>query len=184
MTITARVVTQQLYYRGNDDPSLPVGMWWGSATLLGDASGGHAGLRFVFHEEGDAVSSDIFNLEQFSILVSKDTTFTDSFIRTVGMAPAPKLAAFDRVWAFSLESVTPVGNAAGPLANKLGLPLFIGTLRSGDQGDLGALEIATTNPTAADSMSVSAMGYRWTSRSVLAPGGPQRPPGGGLFGAG
>lgn len=181
MTILAQLDVRQLYFRGDDDPSLPVGMWWTSGTVTGDASGGFMAVRSVFHQEGQGVSSDSFSLEQISGLLSI-TTVTNGFLRTVGMAPQPKVAAFDRMWQLVFEDLdSGLGNQALGAAVKQLLPLWIGTQRSADRDDLGTLEIGTTNLGAGDSLSVSCMGYRWTSRSIMAPGGPRRPPG-SIFG--
>jgi len=180
MTITVEVPIRFLYYRGNDDPSLPVGIWHMSATLVGDASGGFMAVRAQFKEEGQAVPGDFWNLEQVSALVS-DVTTRDAFLRTVGLAPTPGLPAFDRQWA--VEFVTlggSIGNAAlGGAAFQL-LPLFLGAVR-GSASSSATVDIGHGNVTASDSLSVSMMGYRWDARSILAPGGPRRPPN-GLFG--
>lgn len=180
MTIVANFPFRRLPYRGYDDPSLPVGIWWGSGTVVGDASGGTAQVRFEFAAEGVPVSGDIFNLEQLSVLLSVLAN-EDGFLTTVGLAPASNLPAFDRIWALELGAI---GSGSGNSAlsfNRPQLPLFLGT-RRGDVDDVALLAVGVDNPTVTDSLSASAMGYIWEARSILAPGGPQRPAR-SLFGA-
>lgn len=182
MTIVLDAPVQQLYYRGHDNPAFPTGIWWASATQVGDASGGFMAVRAEFHAEGDAKSGDIFNLEQVSGLVSAASVL-EGFLETVGMAPQPGLPAFDRFWHVTFEDMdASLGNVAlGAKAFTL-LPLFIGTLR-GESDSNGNLTLAVTNLGASDSISASFLGYRWGPRSIMAPGGPQRPPF-SLFGRG
>lgn len=174
MTLIANIPVQQLYFRGDDDLSLPAGIWWMSSTLVGDASGGFIGVRAEFHAEGAPLSGDFFSLEQISALLTINSD-TNMFLRTVGMAPQPRLAAFDRIWHLQMEALdASLGNSSLGAATFQMLPLFLGTNR-GTVDDIGVLEVGVANPSATDSLSVSMMGYRWTSRSIMATGGPQRP---------
>lgn len=174
MSIFLNAPIRQLHFRGHDDPALPAGIWWGSGTIVGDASGGQQFIRFLFGEEGEPLSGDIFNLEQMSS-INSTSSLRNAFLCTVGMAPAPGLPAFDRIWHVPYQDLgSGLGNSAfGEQALRV-LPLFLGSRRGGAEA-VGALDIGTANLTASDSVSVSVMGYRWTGRSVMTEGGPQRP---------
>lgn len=174
MTIIAAQRIRRLPYRGYDDPRLPVGMWWGSATVVGDASSGTMQVSFEFSAEGDPPTGDIYNLEQISALISDDTA-REGFLTTVGMTPSRGLPGFDRSWRLRYEDQgVQNGNTALDFRVGIGKPLFIGTLRGGVDA-VGAIRAGLNNLTATDSLSVSMMGYIWEARSVLAEGGPQRP---------
>lgn len=164
---------KQLLWSGSDRPQLPAGIWWGSGTQVGDASGGQLRIRFEFSAEGDPASGDIYSLEQMSGFISIITQ-TKGWMSTIGMAPQAGSSLFDRLWAILYDSTAPTLAQASMSDDTPLLPILIGTLRGGVD-DIGALEFGVDNPTATDSLSVTAMGYRWTSRSVLAEGGPQRP---------
>lgn len=172
MTILAIAPVRRLAYRGYDDPSLPLGIWWGSGTVVGDASAGQQFVRIQMSEEGQAVDGLIYNLEQFSMLIS-EATDRDAFVRTTGLAPQSGLPAFDRIWHVRLQELEGVGNT-GVGEGRPQLPLLLGTKRGGADA-LASLDIGTANLTASNSVSASALGYVWGPRSILAPGGPQRP---------
>lgn len=175
MTIVADVRAAPLPWRGHDDPRLPVGVWFASGTVVGDASGGTMQVRFVFSAEGEPVSGDLFNVEQMSCLVSSNTG-RDGFFIAQGLSPSPA-NVFDRRWSLKID---PMGSLSGNGGLRDGyprFPIFLGTKRGGAD-TFAALSVGLNNLTATDSLSVSVMGYRWGTRSILAPGGPQRPPAG------
>lgn len=179
MTIVVDIPIRRLPYRGYDDPSLPVGIWWGSGVLVGDASGGTQQIRFLAKVEGDPVSGDMLNLEQIMAFVSTSTA-TSAFLSPVGFSPSRELPGVDALYRFQLDNLSSaLGNSAiGHEHPKL--PIFIGATRGGAD-TLSTIAFGITNLTATDSLSVSMMGYIWEARSLLAPGGLQRPPN-GLFG--
>lgn len=171
MTILLRVPPLLLAWRGFDDPRFPVAVWFASGSLVGDASGGTQRISVLFADEGDPVSGDYYNLEQFSVLVSEPTP-RDCFIATVNLTPGP-VSVFDRQWHFKTEELPALGNT-GVGAVRPQLPLFLGA-RLRDAEAPGTLDIGTSNLTASTSLSVSVMGYKWTSRSIMVPGGLLRP---------
>ena len=178
MTVIFNTHVRRLAYRGWDDPRYPLGIWWGSGTVVGDASSGFQGVRINVHTEAQALDGLIYNLEQFSVLIS-EATARDGYLRTIGLAPQAGLPAFDRAWHLRFEPLSGLSNT-GVANQRMQLPLLLGTTRGGASA-IGALEIATVNLTAANSLSASALGFVWGPRSVLADGGPQRPPG-AIFG--
>jgi len=168
---------QRLAWRGSDVPGEPVGVWFASGTTVGDASGGAIRVRFNFGHEGDPISGDYFNVEQLSVLLSTGIE-TNMFLTTTNMTPGPQ-NAIDRVWQLRVLACPGIGQSAlRDLTPKL--PIFIGA-RLRDAESVGSLTVGGANPTATDSLSATAMGYIWEGRSLLAPGGLQRPVG-SIFG--
>lgn len=172
MTILAAFSYRRLIWGGGDDPRLPTGVWVGNGTVVGDASGGAQFVRINFGNEGDPISGEYFNLEQFSTLISEGTS-RDMFLRTVNMTPGPQ-DMFDRIWHYRVETLPGLGGNSGFGDIHPKLPLFLGA-RLRDAEAPGTLEFGTTNLTATTSITVSAMGYIWDARSVLVPGGLERP---------
>lgn len=173
MTILSDVPIRRLQYRGYDDPALPVGIWWVTGVVVGDASGGTAQVRGTLKEEGDAVSGNMWNLEQVMAFTS-DATPLAIFITAAGLSPSRELPGVDAIYQGILDTTgAGLGNTA--LGNAMHrLPIWLGAVRGG--ADVRAtIGFGITNPTASDSLAVSAMGYIWDPRSILVDGGPQRP---------
>ena len=178
MTIAGTTNVHPVGWRGSDDPASPEGVWYSSGTVVGDASGGLVLLRTNFKEEGELLSGDIWNIEQLDVFIG-DETLTAAFWRIVGMAPVTGSSHVDRIGGIAL---TAAGSALGQAAaaggrggfGQLKLPMMLGTVR-GTQEDVACFDIGRNNIGVGAALSVTMMGYRWGPRSILAPGGPQRP---------
>ena len=168
--------TIQVAYRrfnGYRDPRYPEGQWVGSVTVSGDGSGGTTTGSLVFAEATDvAINSRIYSLEELGLSIDA-TSDTEGRISTDNLGSGGP-AAFQHRFSVELTAVanlTTVQIAAGQLTM---LPLFLGAMR--------VLSVQTrilagiVNPGVGDDMRFEAAGYWWGSRSVLADGGPQRPP--------
>ena len=179
MTIVLDVPIRRLAFRGFDDPALPTGIWWGTGVLVGDASGGSMQVRFSLKTEGQPVSGEMWNLEQAMAFIGSDQS-RDAFITAAGLSPSRDLPGVDAIYRAVLSDMGP-GQGQSGLANEFSqLPLFLGSVRGG--ADTSAtIGLGLVNLTAAVALSCSMMGYIWGARSILAEGGPQRPPR-GLFG--
>lgn len=179
MTVIARVGWQAAPWRGYDDPSLPEGIWFASPVVIGDASGGTSSAQVLFGDEGDPLSGDIFTVETIEAFISDPTGFL-GFWNIIGMAPAFQSSFIDRLGFLQFGSGGAVfgqslihGGRGGGSTMPL-LPLVLGT-RRGTADSLAAFSVGTDNIGVGDSLAVACMGYRWGPRSILAPGGPQRP---------
>lgn len=172
MTIVLDVPIRRLAYRGHDDPSLPTGVWWAAGTIVGDASGGTMQVRAEFKDEGAPVSGEMWNLEEFTAFIS-DVTALGGFITSPGLTPSRDNPGADRIWRIQFQSNGSLSGAIGTDRPKL--PIFLGSVRGGAD-TVAVLALGLNNLTVTDSLSVTMMGYTWGPRSLLAEGGPQRPP--------
>ena len=180
MTVVADEAIHVMPWRGYDDPTLPEAIWWGSAVVVGDASGGTMNARLCFKNEGDPVSGNIWNLEEFNAFLN-DQTLSSMFMKTVGLAPTKGAAFVDRQYALETFSTGSANGQAvlrggrGGSEGMLKLPTMLGTVR-GVADDIAVLTFGRNNEGAATSLAVTAFGYQWGPRSMMAEGGPQRPP--------
>ena len=164
-------------YSGYDNPALPVGAWIAQGSLVGDASGGLAIMNFRIHADGDPQISELFNLEQIAF----DTTGTASqaviLIARNMDSLAPNRPAFDQRWAFNTLPVAGVSFTALRLDRATILPIWLG----GTNPNEGSADIRLEMNNVDGLFYLATLqGYLWGPRSVLAQGGPQRPPN-GLF---
>lgn len=179
MTIVADTGVQTMPWRGYDDPRFPEAVWWGSTVVVGDASGGTMNARIIFKDEGQLVSGNIWNLEELNAFVNDDD-LRNVFMVANGLAPQRNASFVDRQYGLELRD-TGSSNSQAALAGGRGgdqmlkLPTMLGTVR-GVQDDIAALVVGLTNAGVTVSLSITAMGYQWGPRSVMAEGGPQRPP--------
>jgi len=160
-------------YSGYADPSLPIGSYIGSAVVQGDATGGSVFFTMLVQIAETTRVTELYNLEQLAIEVSSAVSVS-AFVRTINMdtlAPNNRFAQIQR-W-FLPITTDGVGIAAMNLADAGGLPLWLGA-PSSIGGDAG-LRFQFVNVDG-DNFLVTAQGYIWGPRSVIAPGGPQRPP--------
>lgn len=173
MTILNDTTYARAPYRGWDNPQLPIGIWRASVVTVGDASGGLMIGRINFAVEGDPLSGEIFNLEQLTSFIS-DSTTRFGFFTTINMAPGQGSNFVNRIWRLEWRDTDAAG--AGALADGLPiLPIFLGGRQLISSSSPSSLDVKLVNLTAAASLSVTAMGYIWSGRSVLAEGGPLRP---------
>jgi len=164
-------------YSGYDSPGLPIAAWISQGGTVGDASGGVINMDFLFQRDDDAQVSELFNLEQISVDTTSATS-RDFTIQTLNMDNlAPNRPASTQKWKSNSQFGSGLSNSAFDLDNANILPLWLGAPNRGE-GDVG-LRIFWPN---IDLLlfAVTLQGYMWGPRSVLAPGGPQRPVG-GLF---
>jgi len=185
VNVLAELPPRPALWRGYDDPALPEGIWSASGVVVGDASGGVMFTRILFHPEGAPLDGNIYNLEQLEGFFAGSAA-RPGFMNTVGMVPANDPGFLDRLmflsWSFGgagIGNSMLIGGRGGG-AGQMGLPFLIGTVR-GTADDVGALDVGFANVNL-EVLAVTAMGYRWGPRSVMAPGGPQRPIG-SIFGA-
>ena len=163
-------------YSGYANPSLPIAAWVGQGTAVGDATGGNLNMDFFFQNDDEALITELFNLEQ----VALDTTAgvnTPGILRLISMDNlAPNRPMFGQIWSFTMN--TRLGDTAIDMTRGSVLPLWLGAPNR-EEGDSG-IRFFFDNVDARI-YGVTIQGYIWGPRSVLAEGGPQRPPN-GLFG--
>jgi len=178
MSVTGETPVSYRRFNGYRDPRLPEGSWFASTSVVGDASGGEALTRLIFQLASQgARSSRMFSIEK----ISTDSTLTvaeTARIQTTNMEGPPSGTLSNR---YTLLMPLPQASP-GPAVDARSLvflPLFIGASRA--QGLQSDLNIVFNNVTTI-LYAFEAQGYWWGPRSILADGGPQRPPH-GLYGA-
>ena len=164
-------------YSGYIDPSLPIAAYVGQGSLVGDASGGTIDFGFVYQRNDDAQISEMFNLEQLAM----DSSVNGALPVTMRLVAMDSLSQnrpmFGQIWGFQLLSISGSTNNARNI-DALSLPLWFGSPNR-DEGD-GLIRFTVPNVDL-ELYAVTIQGYIWGPRSVMAPGGPQRPLG-SLFG--
>lgn len=169
MAVTADIRIERLPWAGYDDPSLPEAAWVTQGGVSGDVTGGTMQLRVVFLEASSRQSARMFNLEQFHIHLGTNVTLQGQTL-TENMGHLTAQRGLTTVgWGFTVTARASLSEAPIDHLSKaiwLGAPNLIGGRSS--------LAFAVAN-TDGSSINLSAYGYVWGPRSVLAPGGPQRP---------
>ncbi len=176
VAIAFRVETRP--WRGYDDPGLPTGLWLGQGTQVGDGTGGVNQIDLVFKLSGQALDGRVWSLDQLSVAsgVSADVSGTLITQNMDFLSPSRALASVQ--WTFTLLNGVTNGDAQTPL-NALTKPIILGAANSVGLGAALRCQVDNADPGA---LTVTAGGYIWGPRSVLAEGGLRRPAQ-GMFGA-
>lgn len=179
MPVIVNFRTEVRPYSGYAERQFPIGAWIASGTLTGDASGGFVQANFLFQFGQQALVTEMYNLEQFSVdmgVAAAPSIQAELQTRNMDILAPGRTIGVQR-WQFALLS-DGAGNSINQLADQAGLPIWLGAphtplLECGIRWQfVNALDQVFT---------ITCQGYIWGSRSVLAPGGPQRPPF-GIFG--
>ena len=173
MAIVLQINVESRRYSGYVDPRYPIGYWQGALSLVGNATGGLIGLDLVFQQAngGQLLNSQMYSVERVSATHSDGTNraYTLSALNMGG----PANLGFQHSYVVEVRS-----RSGGVLCSLDGrfltmIPIFLGSQRSA--GTTASLSLVGAN---VDLLTVrfEAEGYRWSPRSVLVDGGPQRPP--------
>ena len=174
MSIGVAQTIQTQRFQGHDDPRLPIGRWWGATQVTGDASGGIAFLQLNFSDAFvQVLNSNLYNLEGF-IYSSQLEANAVGHITGANWRFPPGFVTVDHAYALPILDVgQPTLNVVSAEAYSF-LPVFLGS--QAQAGTAQTLVFVVTN-TDLFINRFKAEGYIWGPRSVLADGGPQRPPG-------
>lgn len=173
MSIITQQVVEHRRFSGYDDPRYPLGSWFAEVQATGDASGDINELDIVFTLQSAAgLNSNMYSLEFFSTSTS-DAAERFAVIRTINIG-GPSTAGLDH--AFSIA--TRRGDASLALSPVTPEALNIVPWFLGSQRVLGVTSLIAIqgNNVLGLVRRFAAEGYYWGARSVLANGGPQRPP--------
>ena len=177
MTVSGQFRVDTRPYSGYTETGLPIGSYIAQAGIAGDASGGSVIINFLFQPSEEQRVSESYNLEQLAIDIS-DGSSISLLIATQNMDNlAPERNASPQKWA--LDGAPHQSDAAMPLASLAGLPLWLGSPARVAPSSEAGLRLTFLNVDLR-LYAVTIQGYIWGPRSVLAPGGPQRPIGGFL----
>ncbi len=163
-------------FNGWADPRYPQGHWFATLTVQGDASGGNLLGRLLFSLATEtALNTRMYSLEQFNLASNSSTTEAGRL--TVENLDG-RILGQPMVQQTLLQVTAEITGATMSPADLRGLQgLFLGSQRL--PATQSALTFVMDNINNRDWV-VQAGGYWWGQRSVLADGGPQRPPR-GLF---
>lgn len=166
MSIVLNEVVQVRPWGGFLERELPIGTWFHQMLLEGDASAGVMSLRFNLTQTGVELSPNMYSLEQLSI----ETTTPDDRQVLIGTENLEPL--LNSKWRVGVDGPAALLPAeAGLIATTL-LPLFLGSQRIPGASGVFTVDMINVNGL---TLSSTAQGYVWGSRSRSAPGGPRRP---------
>ena len=161
-------------FNGFSDPRMPIGFWAGQGIVTGTATGGSSFINFILAPAQANRLSLMFSLEQLTCKTS-DVTATSAVLDVAGCDEmSTRFSVIRPEVAFVLEAVADPSFAtirADMLPGLRGIWL-------GEQIDptIGmSMNVGTPNINL-EVFSARAQGYVWNPRSVLADGGPGRPP--------
>jgi len=160
-------------YQGSLDPRLPEGSWFARGDVLGDGTGGFARVRLVFTPAAIVNrNSRLYNIEQLTLHTTNDLQENAQLLGVNFEGPR----GGQLLHAYTLLVTTGGGTIPGSAlaSNQLTfLPLWLGTQRL--VSTITTVEVEFDNVTGVI-YTIEAEGFWWGARSVLADGGPQRPP--------
>ena len=172
MAVNVQVAVESRRFSGWLDPRYPIGYWWASLEATGDATGGRLGIDLLFQPaDPPRLNSQLYSVERFAAL-NDDGNLAIVAIQAINMG-GPSNLGFSHKYAVDMPVLTGLTEtAARPEAMQM-LPWFLGSQRIA--GISASLSLGSVN---LDTVifKFEAEGYRWSARSVLVDGGPQRPP--------
>lgn len=173
MAIVGQIVVESRRYSGWIDPRYPIGYWQAALVVTGDASGGSLGIDLLFQTaNGPArLNSQMYSVERFSIKSA------DAVARTMSLEAnnmgGPANEGFSHAYSVTVNIFSGVASKGSAVDMLNILPWFLGSQRTA--GQTASLSLVTDNIDTI-AFKLEAEGYRWSARSVLVDGGPQRPP--------
>ncbi len=173
MAIVAQQIVESRRYNGWADPRYPIGYWQAARSLTGDGTGGLLGIDLIFQQaNGPArLNSQMYSVERLTVTGS-DGLNRLARITAVNMG-GPANQVFSHTYVLDLRATTGVAGSAA-LGNMFTmLPWFLGSQRQA--GTSASISLIVGNVDTI-TFTLEAEGYRWSPRSVLVDGGPQRPP--------
>lgn len=172
MAIAAQIEVESRRYSGWIDPRYPIGYWQAALDLTGDATGGNLGIDLLFQSAlNPRLNSQMYSVERFSIR-SSDTTSRIMRISAVNMS-GPANLGFSHEYSVFIDNITGIAASAVRAESTTIVPWFLGSQRIA--GISASVSLLAQNIDLV-SFRLEAEGYRWSPRSVLVDGGPQRPP--------
>jgi hypothetical protein len=178
MAVSIEAMISQLGYNGFLNPALPVGFWEFEQTLTGDGTAGQNNIRAIFTETGAELNEQLYSIEQ--ILTRRTTATAEAGTMDIQGWGTNRAVGAGVSRGLVMEFPAPAGYVAitSHDQGKVQLPIWLGGQRKA--GGQVYVELVTTN-TSGVTQKIHMLGYIWHARSVLSPGGPQRPTG-SLFG--
>jgi len=173
MTVLVTTQVSLRRFSGFQEPGLPAGFWFATASALGDATGGVNSIRFLFQVAGSPAPSLMWSLDQ----LNTHTTGVEPSVRlqVANMDQVPGSLDLGAVYNIRQDGV--VFGAQIRDARAL-VPLFLGQPIDNDFNSGLVFDITNV---AAQTLTAKVQGYYWTPGAINSVGGPRRPPD-GLYG--
>ncbi len=171
MTTLLQVLIRPRPFSGSLDPRYPLGLWLASVSITGDATGGDKQASVMFASAFQEHNRNFYSLEQIGMQdgspVDQRASMSTDNMDSDGSAPLTHQITLDML-------TNEGGNSAiTPAASEAIRGLFLGRQRLAGQVAQLNFRLDNVNTVILD---VSVQGYYWGPRSILAPGGLQRPP--------
>lgn len=177
MAVSTTTEVSYRRFQGYSTPQYPTGYWYARQAQLGDATGGTQSVIFQFvPATATQLNSNMFSLEEISATASNNVTaYAGVVSHNLDSFGLPTGANAKGVWLYQVGTSTfpVIGSSLFARDAAALVPWFLGSQRL--TGMMTGLEFATPNVNLS-LLTVYAQGYIWGPRSVLADGGPQRPP--------
>ena len=172
MAVIGQIVVESRRYSGWLDPRYPIGYWQAALSVTGDATGGALAIDLVFQGATEPrLNSQMYSVERFGIK-SNDVADRDMIVAAVNMG-GPANQGFQHTYTVRVDFVTDTGQSSLVPSGLNMLPWFLGSQRTPAVTASLSLIADNIDPVM---ITFEAEGYRWSARSVLVDGGPQRPP--------
>jgi len=172
MSVLDSIVVESRRYSGWIDPRYPIGYWQAALTVTGDATGGLIGIDLVFQgAQAPELNSQMYSVER--VAASKDSGTVRAYTLSAINMAGPANEGFVHQYIVTMQIRTGAGRAALPGDQITFLPWFLGSQRT--PAITASLSLVGQNDNTV-AITFEAEGYRWSPRSVLVDGGPQRPP--------
>jgi len=172
MAVSTEVDVRYQRFSGYVDKRYPEGMWYASTNLTGDGTGGNSSITLVFTPAAEAaLNTRMYSIESLHA-ASNDNA------GEVGRLSAQNLGGRNLDQALVHQTLINLDNdITGATLNPSDLVywkgVFLGSQRA--VSTLTGLTLIVANTNSRNHV-LQAQGYWWGQRSVLADGGPQRPP--------
>jgi len=173
VTVVANFTITPRFWRGYDDPSLPVGQYLAQGSVIGDATGGRSSCIFIFHFEGDPVSGRLFNIEQMNCSRVGGITTRAGHIISENFGRVGPTGLLRQEYVFQMIPNAGITGAAVSYERLPRFPIFLGQ-GAAVPGIASQVIVGSTNVDT-ETVVATIQGYIWESRSLMAAGGVQRP---------
>lgn len=169
MTVNATELVRFRQFRGYEDPSLPLLYWAATVSVVGDGSGGQRQLSMIFNPSTAPRPPLFYSLEQLTIFDSDNNA-------KAGVLEAINLDDVGGITMIMTRVMPLVAGLTQSGPTVVDLEAIQGYYIGGavDAGTETRLGFRSTNVTGTV-LVANAQGYAWGPRSILAPGGLQRP---------
>jgi len=174
MAVEIATSVRRARYQGSTDPALPTGSWFAQVGVAGDASGGAHTLLFRFGAAGIR-DTNMYSVEKLMGSIGAAAP-VNAMLAVVNMGQEPDVSdqfqSYDLFYNDNGVGITP--RVSIDPRSLLFLPLWLGEKQTLSVDAQIRIEITNTDTVVS---TIRMEGYIWSARSVLADGGPRRPPG-------